>query len=138
MAEDVTAELTGLLTQFLMKYRCSTGLNIEEVHYSTSQSSEIQESSSIVADSERQVLSNNTSCNFSEISNPEYHKPKGRPPKRLKSAIKEDNNKHKPSSSKTCGYCQEKGHNVRRCAKQKADSVDKVNCKKVSRYLAGM
>ncbi|RIB05008.1 hypothetical protein C2G38_2047957 [Gigaspora rosea] len=129
MAEDVTAELTGLLTQFLMKYHRNTGLNIKEVHYSMSQSNKIQESYSIVADSERQVLSNNTSCNLPEISNPEYHKPRGRPPKRLKSAIEEDNNKHKLSSSKTCGYCQEKEHNVRGCAKQKADSVDKVNCK---------
>ncbi|RIB01541.1 hypothetical protein C2G38_2230524 [Gigaspora rosea] len=129
MAENVTAKLTGLLIQFLMKYRRSTGLNIEEVHYSMLQSNEIPESFSIVADSERQVLSNNTSCNLPEISNLEYHKPRGCPPKRLKSAIEKDNNKHKLSFSKTYRYCQEKGHNIRGCAKQKTDSVDKVNCK---------
>ncbi|CAG8854842.1 24214_t:CDS:2, partial [Gigaspora margarita] len=74
VAEGVTAELTGLLTQFLMKYRLSTGLNIEEVYQSTPQSNEIQESSLIVVNNERSPL------------------------------IEEDNNQHKPSSSKTCGY----------------------------------
>ena len=33
VTEGVTSELTGLLTEFIIKYRQNTGLNIEEVHY---------------------------------------------------------------------------------------------------------
>ncbi|CAG8816411.1 15935_t:CDS:2, partial [Gigaspora margarita] len=49
MAEDVTAKLNRLLTQFLMKYYHSTELNIKEVYYSILQSNEIQELFFIVA-----------------------------------------------------------------------------------------
>ena len=33
VAEGVTSELTGLFTEFIIKYRQNTGLNIEEIHY---------------------------------------------------------------------------------------------------------
>src|SRR6266498_3947818 len=36
IAEGITSELTGLLTQFIMKYCHNTGLNIKEVHHSIS------------------------------------------------------------------------------------------------------
>ncbi|CAG8553558.1 6768_t:CDS:2, partial [Rhizophagus irregularis] len=86
--EGATGELTGLLTQFIMKYRRATGLNIEEVQ--------------------------------EEISNPEYHKPKGRSPKRYKAVTEMANKQNITSSSKTCSHCLEKGHNIRSCAKHKA------------------
>ena len=41
--------------------------------------------------------------NIHKISNPEYHKPKERLPKRYKTA--EENIKHVFLASKTCGYC---------------------------------
>ncbi|PKK58579.1 hypothetical protein RhiirC2_796090 [Rhizophagus irregularis] len=58
--------------------------------------------------------------NIPEISNPEYHKPKGHPPKQL-------TEEHVSSSSKTCSYCLEKGHNIKGCRQHKADLVDKEN-----------
>ena len=66
VAESVTAELTGILMQFIMKYRHNTGLGVEEVHNEISLTN-------------RQPLA--SLDNISEISNPEYHRPKGRPPK---------------------------------------------------------
>jgi len=53
VAEGTTIELIGLLTQFITKYRCNTGLNINEI---------------------QKVIPHNN--NIPEISNPEYHKPK--------------------------------------------------------------
>jgi hypothetical protein len=113
VAEGITPELTGLLTEFIMRYRRNTGLNIEEIHYVPQTNNEIQESSVITND------------NVPKISNPEYHKPKGRPHKRYKSTTEENNIQHISSSSKTCSYCSEKGHNIRGCKQLKADSVGK-------------
>ena len=51
-----------------------------------------------------------------EISNPEYHKPKGQPPKRYKSTV--ENNRVTSGKSddatvqKTCSYCSKKDHNI--------------------------
>jgi len=129
IAEGVTPELIGLLTQFITKYHNNTGLNIEEVHHSISHfNDEIQESSSVSNNHQRQPFIELEERNIPEISNPEYHKPKGRPPKRYKSSTEENNkNQHMPSSSKTCSYCLEKGHNIRGCKQHKADLVDKEN-----------
>ncbi|PKB95688.1 hypothetical protein RhiirA5_402692 [Rhizophagus irregularis] len=115
VTEDVTAELIGILTQFIMKYRRSTGLSIEKSTESLqdSQGSSIQDN--------LQPLSV-----LPDISNPEYHKPKGRPPKRYKSTV--ENNRitsGKPDDvtvQKTCSYCSGKGHNIRGCPKYKAES----------------
>ncbi|PKY31240.1 hypothetical protein RhiirB3_475132 [Rhizophagus irregularis] len=115
VTEDVTAELIGILTQFIMKYRRSTGLSIEKSTESLqdSQGSSIQDN--------LQPLSV-----LPDISNPEYHKPKGRPPKRYKSTV--ENNcitSGKPDDvtvQKTCSYCSGKGHNIRGCPKYKAES----------------
>ena len=41
VAEGVTSELTGLLTEFIIKYHRNTGLNIEEVHYVSQLNNEI-------------------------------------------------------------------------------------------------
>ncbi|RIB12774.1 hypothetical protein C2G38_2249293 [Gigaspora rosea] len=49
VAEGVTSELTGLLTQFIMKHR---------------------------QNNEQYPLGNSVSYNLSEITNPEYHKPR--------------------------------------------------------------
>lgn len=102
ISEGVTSELTGLLTEFITKYRRNTGLNMGVVRY---------EEPSI-------------DSNVPKISNPEYHKPKGRPPKRYKSSTEESNVQNISTSSKTCSYCHEKGHNIRGC-KQKTHSVAK-------------
>uniref|UniRef100_A0A1D1Y832 Gene 3 protein n=1 Tax=Anthurium amnicola TaxID=1678845 RepID=A0A1D1Y832_9ARAE len=60
------------------------------------------------------------------VSNPEYHRPKGRPPKRLKSSIEES--KNLDVVQRTCGYCSAKGHNIRSCSKYKATlNIDKEN-----------
>ena len=102
VAEGITSELIGLLTEFIIKYHRNTGLNIEEVHYINNK---IQEpSSATITDS----------CNVLKISNPEYYKPKERPLKRYKSSTEENNIQH-ITSSKTYSYCLEKRHNIRGC-----------------------
>ena len=62
VAESVTAELIGILMQFIMKYRQNTGLGLEDVHNEISLTN-------------RQPLA--SLDNISEVSNPEYHRPKG-------------------------------------------------------------
>ena len=69
VAESATGELTGLLTQFIMKYRRKTGLNVNEVREVSSYDYQRQPLEPLV------ILDNNSTP---EISNPEYHKPKGR------------------------------------------------------------
>ncbi|CAB5203236.1 unnamed protein product [Rhizophagus irregularis] len=66
VTEDVTAELIEILTQFIMKYRRSTGLNIEK---STESLQDLQGSS--IQDNPQPLSV------LPDISNPEYHKPKG-------------------------------------------------------------
>ncbi|PKC66657.1 hypothetical protein RhiirA1_394322 [Rhizophagus irregularis] len=78
VAEGVASELIRLLTQFIMKYRHNTRLNIEEVHFISHFNNEIQES---FYNYQRQPLVVVEERNIPEISNPEYHKPKGRFPK---------------------------------------------------------
>ncbi|CAG8691445.1 20020_t:CDS:10 [Gigaspora margarita] len=89
VAEGVVAELVRVLTQFIMKYCRNTGLDIQETC---------------------------SHCNIIEVSNPEYHKPRGHPPKRLKSYIekdKENAKQHSNREQRTCSYCSGKGHNIR-------------------------
>ncbi|GBC36318.2 hypothetical protein GLOIN_2v1885686 [Rhizophagus irregularis DAOM 181602=DAOM 197198] len=115
VTEGITAELIGILTQFIMKYRRSTSLSIEKSTES------LQDSQGLSIQDNPQPLSV-----LPDISNPEYHKPKGRPPKRYKSTV--ENNcitSGKPDDvtvQKTCSYCSEKGHNIRGCPKYKAKS----------------
>ncbi|CAB5317904.1 unnamed protein product [Rhizophagus irregularis] len=52
-----------------------------------------------------------------EVSNPEYHRPKGRPPhKRYKSVVKNDrvilSKSNETTAQKTCSYCSGKGYNI--------------------------
>ncbi|CAB5130638.1 unnamed protein product [Rhizophagus irregularis] len=84
VAESATAELIGILMQFIMKYRNNTGLGIEEVYqFSSLQNNVLQESliNTEICNNTQQPLDN------LQISNPEYHKAKGRPPKRYKSSV---------------------------------------------------
>ncbi|RIB08960.1 hypothetical protein C2G38_2044707 [Gigaspora rosea] len=124
VAEGATSELTGLLTQFITKYCCNTGLNVEEMHQLNVGISKL---SSNLENNEQHPLGNHVNNNLLDISNPEYHKPRGCPPKCLKSSTEENNTPSTSSSSKTCSYYQEKGHNIRGCKKQKIDSTDKEN-----------
>ncbi|CAG8732599.1 15965_t:CDS:2 [Rhizophagus irregularis] len=66
VTEGITAELIGILTQFIMKYRRSTSLSIEKSTES------LQDSQGLSIQDNFQPLSV-----LSDISNPEYHKPKG-------------------------------------------------------------
>ncbi|GBC50891.1 hypothetical protein GLOIN_2v1873618 [Rhizophagus irregularis DAOM 181602=DAOM 197198] len=66
VTEDVTAELIRILTQFIMKYRRSNGLSIEK---STESLQDLQGSS--IQDNPQPLSV------LPDISNPEYHKPKG-------------------------------------------------------------
>ena len=56
-----------------------------------------------------------------EVLNSEYHKPKGWPPKRLKSFIEESKTSISDIIQRTCGYCSVKDHNIRSYSKYKAD-----------------
>ncbi|CAB5113675.1 unnamed protein product [Rhizophagus irregularis] len=52
-----------------------------------------------------------------EVSNPEYHRPKGRSPhKRYKSVVKNDrvilSKSNETTAQKTCSYCSGKGYNI--------------------------
>ncbi|CAG8821606.1 28801_t:CDS:2 [Gigaspora margarita] len=110
VAESAISELTGLLTQFITKYRRNTELNIEEIHQLNVG---ISESSSNLENNEQNPLGNHVNNNLPDILNPEYHKPRGHPPKRFKSSTKENNNLCTLSFSKTYSYSQEKDYNIR-------------------------
>ncbi|PKC58236.1 hypothetical protein RhiirA1_471281 [Rhizophagus irregularis] len=114
--EGAMGELTGLLSQFIMKYRNNIGLNINEVQETFSYN--VTNNNCQWQPLEPLVIVDNNS--IPEISNPEYHKPKGRPPKRYKSQMEMTSKQNITSSSKTCSYCLEKGHNIKSCAKNKA------------------
>uniref|UniRef100_A0A1D1YBG6 Putative zinc finger protein 012R n=1 Tax=Anthurium amnicola TaxID=1678845 RepID=A0A1D1YBG6_9ARAE len=121
IAEGVTAELIEIITQFIMKYRRNTGLNVESTKNQftfSAQESFTQES--FTQEVRRPLVP------LLNVSNPEYHRPKGRPPKRLKSSIEES--KNLDVVQRTCGYCSAKGHNIRSCSKYKATlNIDKEN-----------
>jgi hypothetical protein len=117
--EDVTPEFIGLLTEFIMKYRRGTGLSIETIKNDISFSGTLlQDSQRFFTEDSREPL-----AKLPEISNSEYHKTKGRPPKRLKSSIEESKNTSVGNIQRTCRYCLVKSHNIRSCAKYKADMV---------------
>ncbi|CAB5386713.1 unnamed protein product [Rhizophagus irregularis] len=116
VVEGATEELTGLLSQFIMKYRNNTGLNINEVQETFSYN--VTKNNCQRQPLEPLVIVDNNS--IPEISNFEYHKPKGRPPKRYKLQMEMTSKQNITSSSKTCSYCLEKGHNIKSCAKNKA------------------
>ncbi|CAB4382805.1 unnamed protein product [Rhizophagus irregularis] len=93
VTEDVTAELIRILTQFIMKYHI----------FQDSQGSFIQ--------NYHQPLSI-----LLEISNPEYHKLKGRPPKQYRSVVENNHitsgKSNDATVQKTCSYCSRKRHNI--------------------------
>ncbi|CAG8771923.1 27383_t:CDS:2 [Gigaspora margarita] len=64
-------------------------------------------------------------CNIQKNDQAENN-PRGRPPKRLKLSIEEEATKptHK---QRTCSYCLNKRHDIRRCTQYKADMVNKEN-----------
>jgi hypothetical protein len=77
VAEGTMGELTELLKKFITKYRRDTGLNINEVQEAFSY--DVTKNSCQRQPLELLVIVDNN--NIPEISNPEYHKPKGHPPK---------------------------------------------------------
>ncbi|CAG8705235.1 9916_t:CDS:2, partial [Scutellospora calospora] len=99
LSEGITAELIGILTQFITKYHRTTRLGIEETHnvkYEKANDSIVESRSN----SRQLLIELDSNCNLIEVSNPEYHKPKGRPPKRLKSFI-EENKQHMSREQRT-------------------------------------
>uniref|UniRef100_U9SZN7 Uncharacterized protein n=1 Tax=Rhizophagus irregularis (strain DAOM 181602 / DAOM 197198 / MUCL 43194) TaxID=747089 RepID=U9SZN7_RHIID len=119
VSEGAITEFIGMLMQFNMKYRYSTGFGIEET----------QDLSMETQSNSRIPLANLDTNNNYNISNPEYHRPKGRPPKRYKSSIEENSTKN--TLSKKCSYCLDKRHNIRSCAKYK---VDKKNMNSITNH----
>ncbi|CAB5203024.1 hypothetical protein RhiirA5_384520 [Rhizophagus irregularis] len=116
VVKGATGELTGLFSQFIMKYQNNTGLNINEIQktffYDVTKNNCQRQLLELLV-----IVDNNS---IPEISNPKYHKPKGRSLKRYKSQIEMTSKQNITSSSKTCSYCLEKGHNIRSCIKNKA------------------
>ena len=104
--ENVTPEFIGLLTEFIMKYRRGTGLSIENIK------NDISFSGTLLQDSQRSFTEDSREplVKFPEISNPEYHKTKGHPPKCLKSSIEKSKNTSVGNIQRTCRYCLVKGH----------------------------
>ncbi|GBC02623.1 hypothetical protein RclHR1_04710011 [Rhizophagus clarus] len=115
VSEGIVTEFIGIIMQFNIKYRCNTGFGLEETCDLSSETRSI---------SQIPLTNLDTNTNYN-ISNPEYHRPKGKPPKRYKSSIEENTSKHS-TSSKKCGYCSDKGHNIQGCAKYKADKENNV------------
>ncbi|CAG8754003.1 10176_t:CDS:2, partial [Cetraspora pellucida] len=95
VAEGVTSKLIELFTQFIMKHCRNTELNIEE----TCQLKVGISGSSVLKTNEHPL--DNDISNLPEITNPEYHKPRGCPPKHLKPSTEKNNNQYIASSSKT-------------------------------------
>ncbi|CAB5211465.1 unnamed protein product [Rhizophagus irregularis] len=116
--EDVTPEFIGLLTEFIMKYHRGTGLSIENIK------NDISFSGILLQDLQRSFTENSREplAELPEISNPKYHKNKRS--KHLKSSIEESKNTSVENIQRTCRYCFVKGHNIRSCAKYKADMVE--------------
>ncbi|CAB5197940.1 unnamed protein product [Rhizophagus irregularis] len=118
VTENVTDELITILIQFITKYRRNTGLSA----ISFPGTELLQESQgSSIQDNQQPLLI------FPEVSNPEYHRPKGRPPhKRYKSVVENDcvisGKSNETTAQKTCSYCSGKGHNIRGCPRYKAES----------------
>ncbi|CAG8836887.1 8906_t:CDS:1, partial [Cetraspora pellucida] len=101
VSEGVAAELVGVLTQFITKYYRNTGLGIQKTHSIQNEDMQTNASTSEIESDNRQSLINSGSrFNTTEVSNPEYHKPRGRPPKRLKSYIEEDKENAKQHSNR--------------------------------------
>jgi len=95
-----------------MKYRRSTGLSIDTpnniITFSNTKSNMNIELQGPSIQDGCQLLSI-----LFEVSNPKYHKSKGRPSKQYKSAIKVTLSKSNDIIvQKTCSYCSEKGHNI--------------------------
>ncbi|CAG8826895.1 45062_t:CDS:2, partial [Gigaspora margarita] len=70
---------------------------------------------SIAKTSVQVAVAEDSSYNINEISNPEYYKPRGRPPKWLKPSNKENKENAKQYSNheqQTCSYCSVKSHNI--------------------------
>ncbi|CAG8659577.1 12801_t:CDS:1, partial [Cetraspora pellucida] len=111
VTEGVATELIGILTQFITKYCHNTGLSMQETHSIQTENTNIITNiftSNIESNNCHPLINLNISCNITEVSNPEYHKPRGRPPKRLKSFIEENkkNSKQQPNhEQRTYSYC---------------------------------
>ncbi|CAG8818372.1 33122_t:CDS:2 [Gigaspora margarita] len=129
--EGIVAELVRGLTQFITKYHRNTGLGIQETCSIQNEDMQTNASTSEIVSNNRQLLINSGShCNIIEVSNPEYHKPRGRPPKQLKLYIEEDKENAKQHSNReqrTCSYCSGKGYNIHGCAQYKANTANKEN-----------
>ena len=113
-----------------MKYRQNTGLGIVDTQNSVLFTNTISQDSQDSSESIQNIRQPLT--NLPEISNPEYHKPKGWSSKRYKLAVENNHvisdKSNDISVQKTCSYCFEKGHNIRECSKYKSDSsVNKEN-----------
>ncbi len=62
-----------------------------------------------------------TNVIFSEVSNLEYYRPKGCPPKRFKSSVGKYNNQNFTQTAKKSDVMFCKEHNIQRCIKHKSD-----------------
>ncbi|PKB95670.1 hypothetical protein RhiirA5_436280 [Rhizophagus irregularis] len=103
VTENVTDELIAILTYL------SIGILMI---FSFSGTEPLQESQgSSIQDNQQPLLI------LPEVSNPEYHRPKGRSPhKRYKSVVKNDrvilSKSNETTAQKTCSYCSGKGYNI--------------------------
>ncbi|CAG8767398.1 6199_t:CDS:1 [Cetraspora pellucida] len=80
ISERVAAELVRVLTQFITKYHCNTGLGIRETHSIQNEDMQTNASTSEIESNNQQPLINSGSCfNITEVFNPEYHKPRSHP-----------------------------------------------------------
>ncbi|CAG8714225.1 16536_t:CDS:1, partial [Racocetra persica] len=75
------------------------------------------------------LIDSSSRYNITEATNPEYHKPKGHPPKQLKSFVEESESSKQKSNheQRTCSYCLDKGYNIHEYTQYKADLVNKEN-----------
>ncbi|CAG8494508.1 9982_t:CDS:2 [Cetraspora pellucida] len=84
VTEGVTIELIGILTQFITKYHCNTGLGMQETRNIQTENTNIITNiftSNIESNNCHPLIDLSTSYNITEVSNPEYYKPRGRLPK---------------------------------------------------------
>ncbi|RIB18850.1 hypothetical protein C2G38_2183509 [Gigaspora rosea] len=103
-----------------MKYHRDTGLGIKEISLPPSMFS------AKAVEQETFSSPSTSSAEVVELAS-KFLPPKCRPPKWLKSFVKEHNDCHISSSSKTCSYCSGKGHNIRGYLKHKSDLANKEN-----------
>ncbi|CAG8739343.1 3465_t:CDS:2, partial [Cetraspora pellucida] len=124
VSKGVTKELTEVLVQFIMKYHHDTGLDIKEISLPPSMfSTKVVEQETLPLNMASEVVELASNLSPALLTTTQITQ---QPLNDIESSV-EEHNEHHTSSSKTCSYRLDKGHNICECSKYKSDLADKKN-----------